>query len=69
MKKTYRVLRKRFVPPRSVMLGAHKQLATGDTFQATESALLRRAVRDGDLELVEAAPAAQSDDQPRRKSK
>lgn len=52
---TYRVTRGRFVPhPGSLpgINGGHRELLQGQTFQAPESAMLRRAVKDGDLELV-----------------
>lgn len=47
---TYRVLKPRF-------LFALVEYGEGDVFPARPSALLRRAVTDGDLELVEQAPA------------
>lgn len=47
---TYRVLKPRF-------LFAHVEYVAGDLVQAHPNALLRRAVADGDLELV-AAPAS-----------
>lgn len=50
----YRVLKSRFVL-------ARREYALGDTFEARPSALLRRAVRDGDLDTVsEALPASPS---------
>lgn len=45
---TYRVLKPRFV-------FAHAEYGQGDLVQAPPNALLRRAVADGDLELVAAA--------------
>jgi hypothetical protein len=47
---TYRVLKPRFV-------FAHAEYGEGEIVQAHPTALLRRAVADGDLELI-AAPAA-----------
>lgn len=59
-RKTYRVLRGRFVPARGVVSGpqaGHREFTRGQTFEAAPSALLRRAVRDRDLEIVEPGPA------------
>ena len=52
---TYRVKRRRFVPhPGSLpgIHGGHRELSQGQTFQAPDSAMQRRALKDGDLELV-----------------
>lgn len=52
----YRVLSPRFVLPGSIM-GERTPLTKGDVFSAIPCALLRRAVRDNDLEVVvQAAP-------------
>ena len=54
----YRVLAARFVLPGSIM-GQRTPLARGAVFTAIPCPLLRRAVRDGDLESVVAAARKQ----------
>jgi hypothetical protein len=63
MNKRYRVLKERFVAPDCVLVAPGRrqsrasEFVKGDEFEARPSTLLRRAVRDKDIELVEAEAA------------